>query len=553
MRRVLAVFLPFWPIDRRQRRARVISGPWLLVATRAGTQRVEHACMHAVSAGVTRGMTLAHARALLSGHAGHAHGTSIHVEGHDAEADARGLRRLARYARRWSPVVRQDGSDGLLLEVSGMDRLARGRMGGDADVSGERWAAERVLQGLQSEGLTVRGAVASTAGAASAVARYVCFSKGLIVVPPGEERAAIAPLPVEALCRNAGGVCPEGLEALREVGVRNIGTLLALPRAELFARGGSALLRAADEASGRCAERVAGDDGRDGRLEESLPILCEREAAGPVQDPQSIRRAVFALLGDLSRRLDAYDAGVVDLEILFWRSDLRRDRSAGSSVNALRSLPSTRLSIRFSAPAQSADHLSAVAGPRLESLSVGFGIERVQVRARRVQRIPCTDSGWGGRESCSAPGGAGVLFDLLAVRLGTAGQEVAAPGASWDPDEADRVEPRTLQAQPMSGRAARMTRRMACGPRPSRLFSPPIPAVVRCDDGHPVHLAWREGAAEITRAVGPELLAMPWWHERSEPDEPPPVRAYYRMVTGSMRWLWVFCVRGAWYVHGAWD
>ena len=74
----------------------------------------------------------------------------------DPDGDVALLERLARWARRWSPLVEVDGDDGLRLDVSGVAHLFGGERGLVADV-GERFAAM---------GLTARVAIAPTAGAA---------------------------------------------------------------------------------------------------------------------------------------------------------------------------------------------------------------------------------------------------------------------------------------------------------------------------------------------------------------------------------------------------
>src|SRR5690606_2315994 len=65
------------------------------------------------------------------------------------------------------------------------------------------------------------------------------------IVPPGEESAALAPLPLGAL-RLPG----ETIAALHRIGLRRVGEVLRQPRGPLARRFGPALLEALDAATG---------------------------------------------------------------------------------------------------------------------------------------------------------------------------------------------------------------------------------------------------------------------------------------------------------------
>ena len=80
----------------------------------------------------------------------------------DPAGDAALVERLARWAGRWSPLVEMDGHDALRLDVTGVGHLFGGEEGLVADVR-ERFAVA---------GLSVRTAIAPTAAAAWALARY---------------------------------------------------------------------------------------------------------------------------------------------------------------------------------------------------------------------------------------------------------------------------------------------------------------------------------------------------------------------------------------------
>ena len=178
--------------------------------------------LHAVNAaaeerGVLSGMAHADARAILP---------SLACLPADPAADARALVRLARWCGRYSPWVSPDGRDGILIDASGCAHL----FGGEAAM------LEDIHARLARMGIDARVALADTPIAASAVARYgMAGGEKIKRVPPGETRAALAPLPVAAL-----GIAEEAARTLVRLGCRRIGDLDALPRAALARRFGQA-------------------------------------------------------------------------------------------------------------------------------------------------------------------------------------------------------------------------------------------------------------------------------------------------------------------------
>ena len=126
----------------------------------------------------------------------------------DVAGDAALLGRLAHWAARWSPLVEVDGADGLRLDVTGAAHLFDGE---------ERLLAE-VEESFARLGLTTRTAIAATAGAAWALARYSLspreregesdelatltfprLQRGAFPPAKGAETDLLAPLPIAAL------------------------------------------------------------------------------------------------------------------------------------------------------------------------------------------------------------------------------------------------------------------------------------------------------------------------------------------------------------------
>ena len=101
---------------------------------------------------------------------------------------------LAEVAREFSPRIEVCSPTEIVLDLSGLTRLF-----GEA-----RTIAEELRRTAADRGLRVRVAIAGTRTAARLLVRY---RAGLTIVEPGNEAAAVAPLPIELL----GAVCGLGI------------------------------------------------------------------------------------------------------------------------------------------------------------------------------------------------------------------------------------------------------------------------------------------------------------------------------------------------------
>jgi protein ImuB len=135
-----------------------------------------------------------------------------------------------------SPRV-EDGGPGVVhVDIRGLRRL----VGADAAV------AERLARQARVVGLPAHVGVAGSRTAAWVAAQ---LGRRVTIVPPGQERALLAPAPLSVLA------LPEPLPAtLADWGIATVGDLAALPREGLGLRLGAAGLRAHDLACGRDRE-----------------------------------------------------------------------------------------------------------------------------------------------------------------------------------------------------------------------------------------------------------------------------------------------------------
>lgn len=493
------MWLPMWAIERR-RRARGAPprepGPLLLVRDSASRRVVESACAASCRAGVRPGMALADARALLRGGAV--------VEQADPSADAAGLAALARWAWRWSPIVHAEPPDGLTLDITGCGHL----------FGGERGLVGSLLGALRRLGLTARAASACTPGAAWAASRFA--PGGPVLIAPGGEREALAPLPVEALRLDA-----EAVAALAEVGVRRVGQLLALPRSALPARYGREALLRIDQALGAAFEGVE-------RGQEEERFEAGVELPGGTTDMAALglasREALERLCGALARR----ERGARRVELALARLD--RERAL--------------IVLHLGRPTRSAKHLWALARPRLERAHLGTGVERVSACAGLVAPLPHEQGVLGPAGGARGADGLALAatLDTIANRIGPERVRRAELVESYRPERASRLVP-ALGAHGAASGAAPAGR-----PRPPVLLERPEPVrVVALSPDGPVIGLWRGGVGlEVVRSQGPERVGGEWWVAREGG------RDYFRVQERTGRWLWIFREGGSWFIHGEW-
>ncbi|MBC7260640.1 MAG: DNA polymerase IV, partial [Chloroflexi bacterium] len=142
------------------------------------------------------------------------------------EAYASYSRRVMAILAEYTPLLEQVSIDEAFLDVTGCEQL----FGPPEEI------ARCIQQRIRSElGLPASLGVASNKLVAK-VASTLAKPRGLLVVPPGEEAAFLAPLAVEYLW----GVGKVTAERLHSLGVQTIGQLAALPDQQMRAIFGSA-------------------------------------------------------------------------------------------------------------------------------------------------------------------------------------------------------------------------------------------------------------------------------------------------------------------------
>ncbi|MGH6981922.1 MAG: Y-family DNA polymerase, partial [Stellaceae bacterium] len=230
MRRVMSLYLPRWAMERRS--GNDTGHRPAVQAVSVGSRRLVSAVNPAAEAqGLLPGLALADARAQVP---------NLAVAQADPDGDAASLLRLAQWCGRYSPWTVPHGTDSILLDITGCAHLA----------GGEEKLGIELVRRLGARGITARIGIADTIGGAWAMARGGAHEVN--VIAPGEMRAALAQLSVRALRLDA-----ETIVALERLGLRRIGDLYPLPRADLAKRFDNDLMARLDEALGECREALS--------------------------------------------------------------------------------------------------------------------------------------------------------------------------------------------------------------------------------------------------------------------------------------------------------
>lgn len=458
------------------------AGEGAIVTTHRSGQRIviAAACPRAAALGLAPGMPLTQARVLVPG---------LEVREAEPERDAALLERLALLAaRRWTPRAAVSGPDGLWLDLGGVAHL----------FGGEEPMCAMILRICARAGLTARIAVAGTPGAAHALARF--GGAPLILLPDGGEAQALAPFPLKAL-RLEENV----LTAAARLGIDRVGDLLAMPRAPLQRRFGATLLKRLDQALGRTGEPF------DPIVPEEPPAIILRFAE-PIGSAEAIAQALADVMARLVQELGRAGLGVRLLRLVCTRVDHKLELAEIGTARATRD----------------GAHLLRLLLPRIETIDPGFGIERIELVAVRVEPLGATTIE-GELAGEKPPPDLAPLIDRLASRLGARRLYRSSAVESDVPERSVRL------VGPLAG-----TNGWPEWPRPVRLLSYPEPlqgVVALLPDLPPRRFTWRGRAYRVARADGPERIHGEWWRRRAEAEA---VRDYFQVEDEEGRRFWMF-------------
>jgi len=467
--------------------------------------------------GIGIGQRLADARAAVP---------DLLSELHEPEHDKASLLGLCHWMERYSPWTAPDPPDGLFLDVTGVPHL----FGGEA----------RMLAGMRQRlagyGYTAQIAIAETIGAAWALARY-----------SGDRLDA---LPVEALRIDA-----DAARTLRRLGLKTIGSLLAIPRASLARRFRGEMI--AENVLIRLDQALGHRDEPLNPLAPPSSFIAHQAFMEPVITSEGLELTLTRLLARLIRDLEKKSQGATRVNLKLFRTD-------GSRLI---------ISASLSAPSHELVHLLRLLKPKLEIVDAGFGIDAMTLEAGET--APAIIQQYGFMENGNSSG----LEQLNDRVLNRHEAAIAAlqPIESHIPERAEANGPFSQRekegpiAQRWEDEGTRSKRknpipsparlRRPASPdgrgenkRPLLIFDRPEPASVIAEvpDGPPLRFTWRRVTRRVMKSQGPERIAPEWWrlNENSAP------RDYYVVEDEPGRRYWLYReglygeTQPKWFVHG---
>ncbi len=484
------------------------AAPLVIADKVKGALRLAAVSPQAGRLGLTPGMALADARARIP---------HLRVRPLDAPSDQALIERIAEDCDRFSPVVALDPPHGLMLEITGCAHL----FGGEGELR------KQLLLRYRKAGFHVH---ASIAGAPDTARALVRFSR-TPYVRPGEDEAAVRPLPIAALD------IPETTRtALSRAGLKIIADLADRAQVPLAERFGQVLplkLRRT------LAREIAPVHPR-----RMVPICAaERRFAEPIAASADIDATLADLARQVAERLSERREGGRAFEASFFRTDgvVRR-----ISVETGRANRDPRALLRLFH-----ERMETLADP----LDPGFGFDLIRLSVPSADTLETTQVSLDG--AANMKHALADLSDRLSARLGPRRVAHFAYADSHIPERAQRYAP-TLAA---SLRRTRVCVRPRSDPgdpplRPSQIFDPPryVSAFAEVPDGAPIRFGWRRVSHIIAHSEGPERIAPEWFRD---PDDAQ-TRDYYRVEDRHGRRFWLFrsglygesATIPRWYVHG---
>ena len=422
----------------------------------------------------------------------------------------------------------------LCLDISGVSHL----------FSGEPAMLAQLTSRLMALGFATEGAIASTIGAAWALAHY---SAGRIIAE-GDEREALQHLPVAVLRLEDAQV-----EGLLQLGLKRVGQLYDRDRRSLQARFGALLLLRLDQALGWIEER----------LTPRLPIaewFAEYRFADPIGLIDDVLMCAHDLAVQLSLRLEREGVGAQAFHLFLYRVD---HKVMTLSVNAARAT-------------RDPQHIGRLFSYRAERLGgeydPGFGIDMIRLAASSVSPLDATQKGAFGSDDGAAS--LEHLYDRMTSRLGQLAVVRSKFNNTHIPERAVMLEPVIAPGPDPLVAAPDVTH-----PRPLRLLPQPelITVLAEVPDAPPASMIWRRVTYRFVKSSGPERIGAEWRYAgrklkltaasaeaASSADTPDRYfeegeisRDYYIAEDDSGRRFWLFrlglfgiAAEPRWFVHG---
>lgn len=476
-RRILHLWFHSLPLDRHVRAQDVrLSGPFAVTREEKNAQRLVIANQAARNAGLGAGQSLADARAICP---------DLLTEPIDTGRTANLLVALRRWADQFSPKVEIVQPDALVMDTTGVTHL----------YGGEDEFIRAIQESLEDLNIKVKCGMADTPMAARAWTRFAPRNHRYgSIIPIGASVSACDTLPIEALETNA-------TEALHLLGLRKIGAIREKPSVEIARRFGLDLSNALDRLIGRQPEPLRS-------VTPTRPFATRMTLPEPIGLLDDVLSVVARIAAPLMERLNRHGLGALQYEL---------------SVTC----PDTgeyRMVVGFSRPTRETRALLRQLRPKIETLSIPYGVDRIRLQAMGVQPVHARQIHLGG--DAAIEDAMERLITVLGNRLGF--DRVRRPA----PSQSHLAEAECVSEQ-IADNASAPDWPTPRSIRPLRILHPEYLHIV--EDGHPpAKFEWRRKAYRTYVADGPERVAPEWWS-----DTPGRLSDYYKVKTVEGPTLWL--------------
>jgi protein ImuB len=400
-----------------------------------------------------------------------------------------------------SPRLEDGGPGVVYADLDGLRTL----FGNDAAV------AARLVNAARRVGLAATAGVADTRAAAHVAARV---ATRIVVIPPGEDRASLAPVPLAAID------VPDALaQTFVRWGVRTLGELAALSRDALLARAGRAALHVHDIA---CAvDRAPVRPWEAPAFWEEAQQLDWELTSWPALAPV-LERVLERLVARLDVAHLAADALRVDLELATGGTDERL--------------------VAFSHPLREVKPVLALVAHDIEARPPDGPVVRVAASARAVRPASVQSALW----QRPVPAGRDLAATLARLAILVGVEHVGSPVTldSHRPDAVALVPfapPAGEARAPMSGESSPVLA--------FRRLRPPRIVEVETSGDEPARVRLTDRAERVVACVGPWRTSGEWWDDGAWARDEWDVALRDGMLCRLARDLRT----GAWFLDGAYD
>ncbi len=490
-----------------------------LVAMIKNQSTVMRRCDKAKRLGIKEGSALTLAQAFLP---------NATVSEFDPLGDFKALYKICVWTQRYTPLHSLDSdliaaykqrdfsqinpeSFGINLDITGTERVNHG----------EHVLINSIGEKMLRARLDARVAIAPTLGLAWALSRY---GVERIVVYSEASHAVLHKLSVAAL-----RLPQPTIQALHDVGVKNIESLLAIPRRALGKRYGSKILQRIDQLLGDEPEYV-----------NAIPVpnvwKVSREFEYPLNRHDQIVETCMELLDQLSRELSE-KGRVARRFVLYFQ---------GEDVWGVPFRFHKEFSIVFSS--SNSSHIQSTLYPLVEKLSLPGAVYLILLNTVETEKRAAAQIDIEGKQQASED--IQHLTNKLVVQVGQENVCTVQFAGSFVPERSFTYLPAS-QADTQS--TIPILNESKIRERPSQLLETPeeIAAVAMLPDRPPSRIIWKGKDLKVLKGVGPERISI-GWREGDEGDSP--ARDYFKIEDELGRWLWIFrnTETMQWFLHGLW-